>query len=268
MARKRIYKYVFTPGTSGLGTVKVQGRINLEDFLAIYNTTDNINIYNFGDPVLGGTVTYTAAVTADFPYAYDGVTTLALDFDTSTMNAADELTIYVEDQYLPTIPWAFGQDAIGRERIANPQALIDADFEYGLQNTKWQNVATTNNIPGFFEDTGADLAFFTNGYVSLMSGDDRIASNVDTSIRLQNQGTAQWRDDDYALVISQTQGNIAPFVTTHITSTVSSSAERTFDVDDSTGMTAGDLVLLINLPTTGGTTVATANVTSNCHHFH
>jgi hypothetical protein len=262
MARKRIYKYVFTPGTSGLGTVKVQGRINLEDFLAIYNTTDNINIYNFGDPVLGGTVTYTAAVTADFPYSYDGVTTLALDFDTSTMNAADELTVYVEDQYLPTIPWAFGQDAIGRERIANPEALIDADFEYGLQNTKWQNVATTNNIPGFFEDTGADIAFFTNGYVSLMAGDDRITSNIDTSIRLQNQGTAQWRANDYALVISQSQGNTAPFVSTHLTAAVNSSAERTFDVDDSTGMVAGDLVLLINRPITGGTTVAT-DITSN-----
>ena len=235
MARKRIYKYVFTPGTSGLGTVKVQGRVNLEDFLAIYNTTDNINIYNFGDPALGGTVSYTASVTADFPYAYDGVTTLALDFDTSTMSAGDELTIYVEDQFLPTIPWAFGQDAIGRERIANPEALIDADFEYGLQNTKWQNVATTNNIPSFYEDTGADLAFFTNGYVSLMAGDDRITSNIDTSIRLQNQGSAQWRADDYALVISQSQGNTTPFVTTYLTSTVSSSAERTFDVDDSTG---------------------------------
>ena len=262
MARKRIYKYVFTPGTSGLGTVKVQGRINLEDFLAIYNTTDNINIYNFGDPVLGGTVTYTAAVTADFPYSYDGVTTLALDVDTSTMNAGDELTIYVEDQYLSTIPWAFGQDAIGRERIANPEALIDADFEYGLQNTKWQNVATTNNIPGFFEDTGADIAFFTNGYVSLMAGDDRITSNIDTSIRLQNQGTAQWRADDYALVISQSQGNTDPFVSTHLTAAVNSSAERTFDVDDSTGMVAGDLVLLINRPITGGTTVAT-DITSN-----
>jgi hypothetical protein len=41
MARKRIYEYVFTPGTAGLGTVQVQDRINLEDFLAIYDTTTN-----------------------------------------------------------------------------------------------------------------------------------------------------------------------------------------------------------------------------------
>jgi hypothetical protein len=50
MARKRIYEYVFTPGTAGLGTVQVQDRINLEDFLAIYDTTTNTSIYNFGDP--------------------------------------------------------------------------------------------------------------------------------------------------------------------------------------------------------------------------
>jgi hypothetical protein len=90
MARQRVNQYVFTPGTSGLGTVKVQGRVNLEEFLAIYNTTDNINIYNFGDPVLGGTVAWAAGTTAQFPTAYDGVTTLTLNADTSLMNAADK----------------------------------------------------------------------------------------------------------------------------------------------------------------------------------
>jgi hypothetical protein len=261
MARKSISQYVFTPGTSGLGTIKVPERINLEDFLAVYDTTNNVSIYNFGSPTQGGTVAWAAGVTADFPTAYDGVTTLTLDLDTSTLSSSDKLSIYVEDQYLSVIPWAFGQDAIGRERVSNPQSLIDADFEYGLQNTKWQNFATTNNIPNFYDAIGTDIAFNTNGYVSMIAGDDVITSNVDTSIRIENQGTPAWVDADYGLVISQTQGNTTPFTQTHLTANVNSSAERTFTVASTTGYTAGDNILIIGRPTSGGTAIA-ANITS------
>jgi hypothetical protein len=236
----------------------VQGRYNLEDFLAIYNTTDNISIYNFGAPVQGGTVTWVNGTTAEFPAAYAGVTTLTLNLDTSTMSANDKLSIYVENQNLGTIPWAFGQDAIGRSRISNPEALIDADFEYGLQNTKWQNVAVTNNIPNFYEDIGTDILFNTNGYVSLIAGDDTISSNIDTSIKLENQGTPAWVADDYALVISQTQGNVTPFTSNYLTANVNSSAERTFTLGDTTGYTAADNVIIFGRPTTGGTTIATS----------
>lgn len=261
MARKSISQYVFTPGTSGLGTIKVPGRINLEDFLAVYDTTNNISIYNFGSPTQGGTVSWTAGVTADFPTAYDGVTTLTLDLDTSTLSASDKLSIYVEAEWLAVQPWAFGMDAIGRDRVSNPQSLIDADFEYGLQNTKWQNFATTNNIPNFYDAIGTDIAFNTNGYVSMLSGDDVITSNVDTSIRIENQGTPAWVDADYALVISQTQGNTTAFTQTYVTANVNSSAERTFTVASTTGYSAGDNILIIGRPTSGGTTIA-ANITS------
>jgi hypothetical protein len=261
MARRRLYDYVFNPGTSGVGTVQVPYRVNLADFLAIYNTTDNIAIYNFADPTLGGTVSFSTSVPAGLGANYAGATTLTLDFDTSTMSAGDKLAIYVEDQALVTMPWSFGLDAIGRERISNPEALIDADFEYGLQNTKWQNVSLTNNIPNFYEDVGADLVFNTNGYATFLAGDDLITSNIDTSVRLQNQSTAQWISNDYALVISQTQGNTTPFVQSYITANVNSAAERTFSVASSTGLSVLDNIVLIGLPTTGGTTVAT-NITS------
>lgn len=257
MARSRISNYVFTPGTSGLGTVVVPGRVNLEDFLAIYNTTDNINIYNFGDPALGGTVAYSAGSIAALPNTYDGYTTLSLDFDTSTMNSADLLAIYVEVDYIKTQSWDFGLDAIGRERVSNPEALIDADFEYGLQNTKWQNVSLTNNIPNFYEDIGLDTILDTNGYVTMVAGDNPITSNVDTAVRLQNQATPTWLGNSYALIHSQSQGNVAALVSTRLTSSVDSAAERTLSVASTTGITASDLLLVINRPTTGGTTVAT-----------
>lgn len=258
MARQRIYEYVFTPGTSGLGTVKIQDRYGLADFLAIYNTTTNQSIYNFGAPTQGGTVSWAPGTTAEFPAAYAGVTTLTLDLDTSAMSANDKLAIYVETPDLLTKPWSFGLDAIGRERVSNPQSLIDADFEYGLQNTKWQNFSTTNNIPGFYEAVGSDIQYNTNGYVSLIAGDDTITSNIDTSIKLENQGTPAWVADDYALVISQSQGNVTPFVTSYLTANVNSSAETTFTTSSTTGLAEGDNVILVGRPTSGGTTIATS----------
>lgn len=262
MARKRIYEYVFTPGTAGLGTVKVQDRINLEDFLAIYDTTTNTSIYNFGAPTQGGTVSWAAGTTADFPTAYAGVTTLNLDLDTSSLSANDKLAIYVEDRNITVEPWEFGEDAIGRARVSNPESLIDADFEYGLQNTKWQNVSTINNIPSFYEDVGADLNYNTNGYTTLLSSTNLLTSNVDTSVNTENQGTPPFINDDYALIISQTQGNTTPFVSSYLTANVNSSAERTFTVASTTGISALDNILLIGLPTAGGTTTAVSNITS------
>ena len=262
MARKRLYEYAFAPGTAGLGTVKVPDRYNLADILAIYDTTTNTAIYNFADTTLGGTIAWAAGVTAAFPAAYAGVTTITLELDTSTLSANDKLAIYVEDRNLTVQPWGFGQDAIGRERVSNPESLIDADFEYGLQATKWEDVSTVNNIPTFYEDIGADLVYNTNGYVTMLAGDDVITSNVDTALRLENQGTPPWVATDYALVVSQTQGNVTPFTSNYITSNVSSSAERTFTMGSTSGFTAGDTVLIIGRPSTGGTTLAVASITS------
>lgn len=263
MARKRLYEYAFSPGTAGLGTVKVPDRYNLADILAIYDTTTNTAIYNFADSALGGTVSWAAGTTAAFPTAYAGVTTISLSTNTSGLSANDKLAIYIEDRDLQVRPWDFGQDAIGRERVANPQSLIDADFEYGLQNTKWENVSTTNNIPSFYEDIGADLVYNTNGYVTLLAGDDLITSNVDTAVKLSNQSTAPWIANDYVLITSQTQGNISGLTATGLTANVNSSAERTFTVTSTTGFAANDLVIIIGRPSSGGTTIATANITSN-----
>jgi len=263
MARKRIYEYVFTPGTAGLGIVQVQDRINLEDFLAIYDTTTNTSIYNFGAPTQGGTVSFSTGTIAGLPTAYAGVTTLNLDLDTSTLSASDKLAIYVEDRNINMQPWEFGLDAIGRQRVSNPESLIDADFEYGLQNTKWQNVSTINNIPSFYEDVGADLVFNTNGYATLINSVNTLTSNADTSINTADAGTPPWIADDYALMISQTQGNVTPFVSSYLTANVNSSAERTFTVASTTGLTALDNIILISLPTTGGTTTAVSAITSN-----
>jgi len=38
-------------------------------------------------------------------------------------------------------------DSVNKLRTANPQALIDTDFEYGMQISKWENLGLVNNRP-------------------------------------------------------------------------------------------------------------------------
>jgi hypothetical protein len=41
-------------------------------------------------------------------------------------------------------------DSVNKLRTANPQALIDTDFEYGMQISKWENLGLSNNRPFAF----------------------------------------------------------------------------------------------------------------------
>ena len=41
-------------------------------------------------------------------------------------------------------------DSVGKLRVSNPENLIDTDFEYGLQNGKWETLQLVNNIPTFY----------------------------------------------------------------------------------------------------------------------
>jgi hypothetical protein len=45
-------------------------------------------------------------------------------------------------------------DPVSKIRVSNPSNLIDTDFEYGLQPTKWETVELINNTPAFFSRGG------------------------------------------------------------------------------------------------------------------
>ena len=48
-------------------------------------------------------------------------------------------------------------DPVGKLRVSNPQALIDTDFEYSTQSTKWETLNLLNNRPSAFYDVTAPL---------------------------------------------------------------------------------------------------------------
>jgi hypothetical protein len=160
MARQLIEKYIFSPNTAGAGTLKFPGKVDLTQLLIIANKSQQTNIYAIGDPTKNGTISYDPDDNTTFYSEQNGVSTVTFGADTSAMLSSDKIAIYTDapkQQGNIVRPYAFGVDAIERQRVANPQSLIDADFEYGLQPTKWQNYTDIRNIPGIYEKPGLDL---------------------------------------------------------------------------------------------------------------
>ena len=160
MARQLIEKYIFTPGAANAGTVKFPGKVDETQLLIITNKTTQENIYALGDPTRSGSLVYDSLDSTTFFSEQDGVTTVTLAKDTSSMLSTHKIAVYTDapkSQGNIVRPYAFGVDAIERIRISNPQSLIDADFEYGLQTTKWQNYAEIRGVPGIYEKPGLDI---------------------------------------------------------------------------------------------------------------
>ena len=130
--------------------VKVSGNLAAEKFLLITNITDNKIIYNFADATLGfASKSYSVT---------DDKTSFTLKYDTSSMSDTDVLQIFTDNDYTEITPSEDLIDPVGKMRISNPQNLIDTDFEYGLQGTKWETLQVINNIPTILIEIAITLA--------------------------------------------------------------------------------------------------------------
>jgi hypothetical protein len=151
---------------NGVTTIRLQGRYKLETLLLITNSSSNQILYNFSDPLLGGRVVIDTGYVSNDYYQDDDfqsyrniadyTTTLILEADTSSANVSDDIQIFVEAKEQRTRPYDFGTDAIERQRVAQPQSMLDADFEYGLQPTKWQAIGISRGYPSVYEVPGTD----------------------------------------------------------------------------------------------------------------
>ena len=143
MARKAILEtgYTFTPSTN---TIVIPRAIQRERLILITNVTTNTVIYNFSDANLKAT-SYTVSSTGNA-----NTTTVVLNYNTSGMSSTDKLQITVDEYDEKFTPSEAFQDPVNKLRTSQPQALIDTDFEYGTQVSKWENLATINNRPFSF----------------------------------------------------------------------------------------------------------------------
>ena len=141
MARKAILDtyYTFTPSTR---TIVVPRALPRERFVLITNVTTNQVIFNFSDASL---TMSSHSITTDG--ANNVFTTVVLSYNTASMSSTDKLQIIVDEYEESFKPNELYTDPVNKFRTSQPQALIDTDFEYSTQATKWESLGLTNNRP-------------------------------------------------------------------------------------------------------------------------
>jgi hypothetical protein len=97
-------------------------------------------------------------------------------------------------------------DPVTKLRVSQPENLIDTDFEYGLQPTKWETVELINNTPSFFSK----------------SGDTTIPGIVSVTT---NNGTRE------ITVTTALEHNLAPGIPINVTGTKSVTADGAYIVN-------------------------------------
>lgn len=141
-----IESYTFTPSTK---TIVVTGKnIRREQLLLITNTTTGTVLYNFSDPSLGAT-SYVNSVNS---VTGQETTTIVVSYNTTAMISTDKISILTEESYNEITPSEILRDPVDKLRVSTPQSMIDTDFEYGMQPTKWEALNLLNNRPSAFYD--------------------------------------------------------------------------------------------------------------------
>ena len=127
---------------------------------AVYTTKQSpaVTTQTFGTPVseLGAQSRITELVKLITDVITNGLGNLPSEEKVTVYSEDDTLQIFVDQGDLKVRPYDFGTDAIERHRVANSVSMLDADFEYGLQPTKWQAIGTMRGYPSTYEVPGTD----------------------------------------------------------------------------------------------------------------
>lgn len=146
--------YTFDPSTR---IITINGKaIRRESLVLILNVTTNTVIYNFADSALTAS-SYTISTVNNVE-----TTTIQLAYNTTSMLAGHKLSIIVDEVNETFIPAEQYMDPVSKIRMSTPQALIDTDFEYGTQPTKWETLALLSNRPSAFFDATAPILPITS----------------------------------------------------------------------------------------------------------
>jgi len=149
-----------------------------------------------GMPVQGNVVDYTdglSSIYLDVPATATG-TNVSLTFqdasyvtrlsnipvNTTAFSSTDKLLIITDSEPAPLVSFRdFLVDPVGKLRVSTPQSLIDTDFEYGPQPTKWQTVAFVNNM---FASYGRNTDAALTANISTMQGNGTAIVSVTTAV--------------------------------------------------------------------------------------
>jgi len=175
MARKAILDtyYTFTPSTK---TIVIPRAIPRERLVLITDVTTNQVIFNFSDPNLTST-SYTISQSADNSQTF---TTIVLNYNTAALSATDKLQIVIDEYDEKFSPSEAYLDPINKLRVSTPQSLIDTDYEYSIQTTKWEQLSMINNTPFAYYVTATGSLNINN--IVANNGSRIYTANVGTSI--------------------------------------------------------------------------------------
>jgi hypothetical protein len=160
MARKIILDtyYSFTPSTK---TIVIPKPIPKERLILITDVTTNQVIFNFSDTNLT-TTSYVIGTDTTGNYPGATTTTIVLSYNTSGLSSTDKLQIVVDEYDEKFSPSETYLDPINKLRVSTPQSLIDTDYEYSVQTTKWEQLGLVNNMPFAYYVTGTGNLGVTN----------------------------------------------------------------------------------------------------------
>jgi hypothetical protein len=135
---------VFTPGPTSLGKLNFSNYTAtpfiFNRLMAVINLTRNTIIYAEGSQDTG--VNSWNQNTRE----------LTLLTDTSNHLNTDILQVIYDSPATSVMPTEEYFDPVNKQRVSMPQSLIDTDFEYSVQSTKWETLFQLNNRPtAFFE---------------------------------------------------------------------------------------------------------------------
>ncbi len=128
--------------------ITVPGIIQPVRLLLITDINNNKILYNFADPAAG-------LANYSFNYTDDTTTfTTSLDLSAQGVQNSHGLQIFYETDFQRSGFEEAMLDPVNKLRVSNPENLIDTDFEYGLQSSKWETLQTVLNIPTIFSQAG------------------------------------------------------------------------------------------------------------------
>ena len=172
------------------GTVSFKGHYSKEKVLLITDVTAAKTLYQFNSQNYKGTWSF-SEITEH--------TTVNLAYDTSSdddIGSGDTIQVFVNKESETMTVAEDLLDAVGKIRVSNPGNLIDTDFEYGLQSTKWETLQSVNNIPTVYSSSGDKPI---DGIVSVdaVAGSKqvKVTTNVPHDLELGNPVSVQGLDD-------------------------------------------------------------------------
>lgn len=158
------------------GTITITDRwIRPERLMLIQNMTSGKTLYNFSDATTNWTnytqLTGINYVTAAQAGVVNGAnipgTVITLPTILSTNTQATDIISIMVDDFTQLIsfedPFLDGQNKL---KVTTPQSLMDTDFEYSIQPSKWEAISLTQNYPSFFAKPGGGNALQVTSVIS------------------------------------------------------------------------------------------------------